>query len=86
MRWGRLHRGIDIAADIGTPIKSVGRGVVTFSGWDGPGYGHLIEVNHGKGYKTRYAHCNEIFSKAGDSVRPGDVIGSVGDTGRSTGK
>ena len=91
MRWGRLHKGVDIAAETGTPIKSVGSGIVTYAGWDGPGYGHLIEIDHGIGRgeaketKTRYAHCSEIFTKPGDSVHGGDVIGSVGETGRSTG-
>jgi len=84
-RWGKVHRGIDIAAETGTPIKSVGAGVVTFSGWDGPGYGHLVEIDHGDGMATRYAHCSEIFRKRGDSVGLGEVIGSVGETGRATG-
>jgi len=49
------------------------------------GYGKLVEVNHGNGYKTRYAHCKEIEVKVGDIVRKGDVIAQMGSTGRSTG-
>ncbi len=71
-RWGKLHRGVDIAAETGTPIKSVGAGVVAFSGWDGPGYGHLVEIDHGDSMATRYAHCRYGSQHAPFSTR--DVL------------
>ncbi|UXD86798.1 M23 family metallopeptidase [Thalassolituus hydrocarboniclasticus] len=83
---GRLawHGGVDFAGKMGADIVAVASGVVT---WSGPryGYGNLIEVNHGNGYKTRYAHCKELKVALGDIVRKGDVVALMGSTGRSTG-
>lgn len=83
---GRLtmHRGVDFAAKEGSDVVATGAGVVTFAGqrW---GYGNLVEVNHGNGIATRYAHMKEVLVSAGDIVRAGDVIATVGSTGRSTG-
>lgn len=83
---GRLsmHRGVDFAAKEGSDVIATGAGVVTFAGtrW---GYGNLVEINHGNGLATRYAHMKEILVEAGDIVRAGDVIALVGTTGRSTG-
>ena len=83
---GRLawHAGVDFAGKMGSDIVSVASGVVT---WSGPryGYGKLVEVNHGNGYKTRYAHCKELNVKVGEVVRKGDVIALMGSSGRSTG-
>lgn len=83
---GRLawHAGVDFAGKMGADIVSVASGVVT---WSGPryGYGKLVEVNHGNGYKTRYAHCKELNVKVGEIVRKGDVIALMGSSGRSTG-
>lgn len=83
---GRLawHAGVDFAGKMGSDIVSVAAGVVT---WSAPryGYGNLVEVNHGNGYKTRYAHCKELKVKVGDIVRKGDIIAIMGSTGRSTG-
>ncbi|AJD47393.1 M23/M37 family peptidase [Isoalcanivorax pacificus W11-5] len=83
---GRLtmHRGVDFAAKDGSDVVATGAGVVTFAGqrW---GYGNLVEVNHGNGVATRYAHMKEVLVSAGDIVRAGDVIAVVGSTGRSTG-
>ena len=59
-------------------------GVVTFAG-DKPGYGLVVEINHGNGYETRYAHAREVVAKTGDRVEKGDVVALVGSTGRSTG-
>jgi len=83
---GRLawHAGVDFAGKMGADIVAVASGVVT---WSGPryGYGNLVEVNHGNGYKTRYAHCKEINVALGDVVRKGDVVAQMGSSGRSTG-
>ena len=85
-RWGSTHRGIDLAAEEGSPILSAAAGVVSFSSYDGPGYGNLVEVDHGKGVKTRYAHCLEPLPKReGEAVQAGEMIARVGNTGRSTG-
>lgn len=84
MRSGRMHRGLDIAASTGTNITSADGGTVTFAGYQGS-YGYMVEVNHGNGYRTRYAHCSKILVKAGAKVYKGEVIAKVGNTGRSTG-
>lgn len=83
---GRIawHGGIDFAGKMGTEIKAVASGVVTWSA-DRYGYGKLVEINHGNGYKTRYAHCAELNVNVGDIVRKGDVVALMGSTGRSTG-
>ena len=83
---GRLawHGGVDFAGKTGTEIKAVAAGVVTWSD-DRYGYGKLVEINHGNGYKTRYAHCDSLEVKVGDIVRKGDVVALMGSTGRSTG-
>jgi len=78
------HAGVDFAGKDGSDIIAVAAGVVTYSG-PRYGYGNLVEVNHGNGYTTRYAHCKEIKAKVGDIVRKSDVIALMGSTGRSTG-
>lgn len=83
-RWGRMHRGIDIAKDHGSDIQAADGGEVTFSGVMGT-YGNMIEIDHGNGYKTRYAHCSKLLLSPGDKVYQGQVIAKVGSTGRSTG-
>lgn len=80
----RMHEGIDLAAPRGTPVYATGNGVATFSGWR-RGYGELIEINHGFGYKTRYGHLSTRYVQPGDSVTRGQVIGEVGNTGISSG-
>lgn len=79
-----FHKGLDFASDAGTDVLAVGQGVVT---WAGPreGYGVLVEVNHGNGYVTRYAHNSRVMVSAGDTVQRGQAIAVVGSTGRSTG-
>lgn len=83
---GRLawHGGVDFAGKMGTEIKAVASGVVTWSD-NRYGYGKLVEINHGNGYKTRYAHCADLKVNVGDVVRKGDVVALMGSTGRSTG-
>ncbi|WP_396588787.1 M23 family metallopeptidase [Bermanella sp. R86510] len=83
---GRLawHSGVDFAGKTGSDIVSVASGVVTWAS-KRYGYGLLVEVNHGNGYKTRYAHCDEVVVKVGDVIRKGQVVALMGSTGRSTG-
>lgn len=85
-RYGywRMHEGVDLSAPKGTPVYATGNAVVLRSGWR-PGYGELIELNHGFGYKTRYGHLSKRYVQAGDSVTRGQVIGEVGNTGISSG-
>jgi len=80
----RFHQGMDFSAPIGTDIFATGNGTVTFSGWR-QGYGETVEVDHGFGYKTRYAHCYKLVARKGQRVKRGDVIALVGNTGKSTG-
>lgn len=83
---GRLawHGGVDFAGKQGTEIKAVASGIVTWAD-DRYGYGRMVEINHGNGYKTRYAHAQELKVNVGDVVRKGDVVALMGSTGRSTG-
>ncbi|MCC7273227.1 MAG: M23 family metallopeptidase [Alphaproteobacteria bacterium] len=86
LRKRMFHRGIDLAAPIGTPIIASADGVVEFAGWRGA-YGRYVRVAHGNGVSTGYGHLREYASAvvAGASVRQGEVIGYVGSSGRSTG-
>jgi murein DD-endopeptidase MepM/ murein hydrolase activator NlpD len=79
-----LHTGLDFAADPGAPIFAAAGGVVTSTDHH-PQYGNLLEVDHGNGLITRYAHTQRILVKAGDLVRRGQQVALVGSTGRSTG-
>ncbi len=83
-RWGRLHAGIDIAAPIGTPIWSAKGGTVIFAGTMN-GYGNAVVIDHGNGLSTLYGHQSRIAASDGQGVSQGQVIGYVGNTGRSTG-
>jgi murein DD-endopeptidase MepM/ murein hydrolase activator NlpD len=78
-----LHTGLDIAASVGTPIYAPADGVISFAGYDG-GYGKLLSLDHGYGVVTRFGHCSELYVQVGQKVKRGDVIGAVGNTGRST--
>ncbi len=78
------HTGIDFAGKLGDEIIAVADGVVTWSG-DRYGYGIMVEINHGNGYSTRYAHNSENHVKVGDEVRKGQLVALMGDTGRATG-
>ncbi|MBD8009660.1 MULTISPECIES: M23 family metallopeptidase [Acinetobacter] len=78
------HSGLDLAAPSGTPIYATGPGIVTKSGW-GTGYGQYVEINHGNGYLTRYAHASRLIARVGEQVQAGDHIANVGCTGRCTG-
>lgn len=83
-RNGRLHAGTDFAGPIGMPIISTADGVVTFSDRQS-GYGLMVQVDHPWGYRTRYAHLDRIHVRQGERVSRGQLIGDMGNTGRSTG-
>jgi hypothetical protein len=78
------HDGIDFAGNIGDPIFAVGDGTIFFAS-EASGYGNFVMIDHGEGIVTCYGHLNEIYVNVGDKVSVGDVIGEVGNTGRSTG-
>ena len=84
-RWGRMHKGIDVANNVGTPIVAVERGRVSFAGWHDGGYGYLVEITHEDGTMTRYAHNSRLLVQDGQEVEQGQVISQMGSTGRSTG-
>ena len=83
-RWGRLHRGIDIAAPIGTPVLAAASGEVIGAGWHN-GYGNLIKLEHLDGSFTLYAHNDRILVSHGQRVNQGEQIAEMGTTGNSTG-
>lgn len=80
----KFHEGIDIAAQTGTPVTSPADGVVIKAGF-GTGYGNMVEISHGYGFKTLFAHNSRLNVKTGQRVRRGDIIAFVGDSGSSTG-
>jgi murein DD-endopeptidase MepM/ murein hydrolase activator NlpD len=80
----KFHEGLDIAAQTGTPVAAAADGVVIKAGF-GTGYGNMVEISHGYGIKTLYAHNSRLNVKAGQRVRRGDVIAYAGDSGSSTG-
>lgn len=84
-RWGRMHKGIDIANNVGTPVVAAARGQVTFAGWHSGGYGYLVEITHEDGTLTRYAHNTTLLVREGQVVEQGQAISRMGSTGRSTG-
>ena len=79
-----FHEGLDFTANTGTPIYAAADGVVSVAGPHG-GYGKMVQVEHGSGLQTRYAHASKILVKVGQRVAKGEVIAHVGNTGRSTG-
>lgn len=80
----KFHHGMDFSANTGTPVYATGDGTVTSSGWES-GYGITIEIEHGFGYQTRYAHLSKAQVRRGQKVKRGEIIGLVGSTGKSTG-
>jgi murein DD-endopeptidase MepM/ murein hydrolase activator NlpD len=84
-RWGRMHRGIDIANNVGTPIVAAARGRVSFAGWHEGGYGYFVEITHEDGSRTRYGHNSNLLVREGQQVDQGQVISQMGSSGRSTG-
>jgi murein DD-endopeptidase MepM/ murein hydrolase activator NlpD len=84
LRGPAMHTGLDFRADTGEPARATAAGTVTMAGRNG-GYGNMVEIDHGNGFATRYAHLSAIDVEVGQSVRIGQVVGKVGNTGRSTG-
>ncbi|MFH1361416.1 MAG: M23 family metallopeptidase, partial [bacterium] len=84
--WGgrNFHRGIDIAAKHGTPIKAADAGEIIFAGW-WDGYGKAIVIDHGQKTTTVYGHMSRLYKKVGQAVAKGQTIGLMGSTGYSTG-
>ncbi len=81
---GAFHSGLDFRGPYGAPIYAAAKGVVSFAGVQ-QGYGNCIEIDHGNGLMTRYAHMSAFRARLGDPISPGDVIGAIGSSGRSTG-
>jgi murein DD-endopeptidase MepM/ murein hydrolase activator NlpD len=79
-----MHQGIDIVAEKGTPVYASGKGKVVFTGYNG-GLGLTVEIDHGFGYRSLYAHLSKVLVKRGRKVLRGDVIAKTGNTGLSTG-
>lgn len=84
-RWGTTHKGLDLAAPIGTNIYTAGDGVVEKVVNSNVGYGNLVVISHGNGIQTYYAHCSKLYVSKGQKVNAGDLIAAVGSTGDSTG-
>jgi murein DD-endopeptidase MepM/ murein hydrolase activator NlpD len=80
----QMHDGLDIGARRGTPVKSSAEGIVIYSGWKSE-YGKLVTIDHGYGFRTRYGHLNRVHVRNGQRVKRGEIIGTVGSTGKSTG-
>ena len=80
----KFHEGMDFSAPIGTPVYATADGTVTTASWQSA-YGNMVEINHGYNYTTRYAHMSKIIARPGQAVKRGDLIGLVGNTGKSTG-
>lgn len=83
-RWGEFHYGLDVAANMGTPVTAAAGGMVTFAGWRGT-YGKAVIIKHDETYTTLYAHNSEILVQEGEWVASGQTIAKIGSTGRSTG-
>ena len=84
-RWGRMHKGVDIAAPVGTPVVAAAPGKIITAGWNDGGYGNLVEVQHADGSVTLYGHNSRILVKVGQTVAQGQQIADMGSTGFSTG-
>lgn len=84
-RWGRMHKGIDVANNVGTAIVAAKPGRVVFSGWDDGGYGYKVLLQHPDGSQSLYAHNSRLAVRVGQMVEQGQLISYMGSTGRSTG-
>lgn len=81
----KLHTGLDFSAPVGTPIYATGDGKITVArGRNGSGYGRYVQIDHGFGYETLYGHMSRVAVRRGQTVKRGDIIGYVGNSGRST--
>lgn len=84
-RWGRMHTGLDFNARIGTPVIATGDGEIVTNAHGEGGYGICVNINHGHGFVTKYAHLSKMLVKPGQKVKRGQVIAYSGNTGYSTG-
>ncbi|MCC7348686.1 MAG: M23 family metallopeptidase [Variibacter sp.] len=84
LRAPAMHSGLDLRAGQGEPVRATAAGTVVSAGWNG-GYGRMIEIDHGNGFSTRYGHLSQILVREDQAIQPGQLIGRVGSTGRSTG-
>jgi murein DD-endopeptidase MepM/ murein hydrolase activator NlpD len=84
-RWGKMHQGVDIAGPIGTPVVAAADGTVVASKFQSGGYGNVIDIQHTDGSLTRYGHNNRLIASVGQTVKQGQHISDMGNTGRSTG-
>ncbi|MEN3046633.1 MAG: peptidoglycan DD-metalloendopeptidase family protein [Candidatus Hydrothermales bacterium] len=80
----KLHEGVDVSSGFGAPVISTAKGKVTYSGWR-EGYGLTVEIDHGNGFKTIYAHNSKNLVQVGESVERGEIIALMGSTGKATG-
>lgn len=83
-RFSHKHKGIDLAAPVGSPIRAIAAGTVVFAD-PYAGYGKLVVVQHNKHLTSHYAHCDKIKVRPGQKVKAGEIISEVGNSGRSTG-
>ncbi len=83
-RTPRFHTGMDFSAKVGTEVYATGDGVVVYSAWK-QGYGNCLQIDHGYGFQTLYGHLSKFRKRVGQKVKRGEVIGEVGNTGKSTG-
>ena len=84
MRWGAMHRGIDLAGPAGLPLKAMTSGVVTLAGQQ-DGYGNIVQIKYWDGTVSYFGHMNSIAVTKGQTVTPGQVVGQLGSSGQSTG-
>jgi murein DD-endopeptidase MepM/ murein hydrolase activator NlpD len=84
LHYARPHEGIDVSAPMGAPIVAPAGGIVQRVTWE-TGYGNVLEIDHGDGIVTKYAHCSKIVVRPGQKVKRGQIIANVGSTGLSTG-
>lgn len=84
-RWGKMHKGIDIAADVGEPVYAIADGEVIYAGDGLTGYGNVVIVRHDRAMSSLYAHNSELKVKQGDQITQGALIALLGSTGHSTG-
>ena len=83
--WPEFHNGVDLDADYGATVRAAAAGTVVAAGWDDGGFGIKVEIDHGNGYHTLYAHCSKVEVAAGQRVVKGQPIALVGATGEATG-
>jgi murein DD-endopeptidase MepM/ murein hydrolase activator NlpD len=84
-RWGKMHKGIDIAGPVGTPVYAAASGEVVSAGWSSGGYGNLVKLKHSNGSITFYAHNSKVIVSTGQNIKQGQQIAEMGSTGFSTG-